>query len=291
MPGMTQKYVVLSGLLILLVAASCHKKSKQDKVPVAKVLDKYLYQSDIQHIFPSKITKEDSLSMAKSYISTWVKTQLILNKAELNLPNDQLDISQQIETYRSSLLIYKYEELMLKDKLDTVVSDSEIEEYFNLNAANFILNENLVKALFIKVPKKAPNIDKLKIWYKSDQREEIKKLDSYCYNYATKYDYFKDNWVLFSFIQSELPNRIENEDEYLKSNKYIEQDDKNFLYFVYVKEKNSKGAISPINFVHNRIKDIIINKRKVKFLTDLETKIYNDAQDHDNFVIYNYEKK
>ena len=88
-----------------------------------------------------------------------------------------------------------------------------------------------------------------------------------------------------------MPKRIENEDEYLKSNKYIEQEDKDFYYFVYIKEKNSKGAISPMNFVHNKIKDIIINKRKVKFLTDLETKIYNDAQDHDNFVIYNYEKK
>jgi len=287
---MNHKYIIIS-LLTFFLITSCHKKAKEDKVPVAKVLDKYLYQTDIQHIFPSKITRDDSISMAKSYISTWVKTQLILNKAEINLPPDQLDIAQQIETYRSSLLIYKYEELMLKDKLDTIVSDSEIEEYFNQYAANFILEENLVKALYIKVPKIAPNIEKVKVWYKSDQREEIKKLDSYCYNYATKYDYFKDNWVLFSFIQSELPIRIVNEDEYLKSNKYIEQSDKDFYYFVYIKERNSKGAISPINFVHNRIKDIIINKRKVKFLTDLETKIYNDAQDHDNFVIYNYEKK
>lgn len=288
---MNQKYFVLIGLLIFFLTASCHKRVKEDKIPVAKVLDKYLYLSDIQHIFPIKITKDDSISMAKSYISTWVKTQLILNKAELNLSPDQVEITQQIETYRSSLIIYKYEELLLKEKLDTVVSDIEIEEYFNQNAANFILDENLLKALYIKVPLKAPNIEKLKIWYKSDQREDIKKLDSYCNNYATKYDYFKDNWVLFSFIQSKLPTRIENEDEYLKSNKYIEQKDNNFYYFVYIKERNSKGAISPINFVHNRIKDIIINQRKVKFLTDLETKIYNDAQDHDNFVIYNYEKK
>ena len=288
---MNKQYVLLISLLMLFLAPSCHKKAKQDKVPVAKVLDKYLYQSDIQHIFPLKITREDSISMAKSYISTWVKTQLILNKAEINLPPDQLDISQQIETYRSSLLIYKYEEQMLKEKLDTVVSDSEADDYFKQNAANFILEENLVKALYIKIPKKAPNIDKVKVWYKSDQREDIKKLDSYCYNYATKYDYFKDNWVFFSFIQSELPKRIENEDEYLKSNKYIEQEDNDFYYFVYIKDRNSKGAISPINFVHNKIKDIIINKRKVKFLTDLETKIYNDAQDHDNFVIYNNEKK
>ena len=190
---MNKQYVLLISLLMLFLAPSCHKKAKQDKVPVAKVLDKYLYQSDIQHIFPLKITREDSISMAKSYISTWVKTQLILNKAEINLPPDQLDISQQIETYRSSLLIYKYEEQMLKEKLDTVVSDSEADDYFKQNAANFILEENLVKALYIKIPKKAPNIDKVKVWYKSDQREDIKKLDSYCYNYAASL-FFAARW-------------------------------------------------------------------------------------------------
>lgn len=288
---MNKIVIILVGLLLLFMSPSCHKKPKTDKVPVAKVLDKYLYQSDIQHIFPPKITKEDSIALAKSYISTWVKTQLILNKAEMNLSPDQLDISQQIETYRSSLLIYKYEEQMLKEKLDTIVTDAEAEEYFNQNAANFILQDNLVKALYIKIPKKAPNIDKVKSWYKSDQKDDIKKLDSYCYNYATKYDYFKDNWVVFSFIQSELPKRIENEDDFLKSNRYIEQEDSVSYYFVYIKEKNSKGAISPINFVQNKIKDIIINKRKLNFLTDLENKIYNDAQDHENFVIYNNEKK
>jgi hypothetical protein len=45
------------------------------------------------------------------------------------------------------LLIYKYEEQMLRDRLDTVVSDAEIEQYFNQNASNFVLEENIVKAL------------------------------------------------------------------------------------------------------------------------------------------------
>jgi len=250
-----------------------------------------LFLSDIQHIFPKGVTKEDSTSLAKAYITTWVKTQLLVNKAELNLPQDQLDIDQQLEAYKSSLLIYKYEEQMLKDKLDTVVSNAETEEYFNQNASNFVLDNNIVKALFIKVPKNAPNIDNVKKWYKSDQREEIKKLDSYCYNYAAKFDYFKDSWVSFDIIKTELPKTIENEDEFLRTNRYIEQSDSSCLYFVYIKEKILKGSISPLVYINFKIKDIIINKRKVKFLTDLESKIYNDAQDHSNFNIYDIEKK
>jgi hypothetical protein len=280
-------------LIAALLLASCGKKKQGEKIIVAKVADinKYLYLSDIQHIFPKGISREDSASLAKAYIATWVKTQLLVNKAEINLPPDQLDIDQQVDAYRSSLLIYKYEEQMLRHKLDTVVSDNEIEQYYNQNTSNFVLDENIVKALFVKLPRNAPNIDDAKKWYKSDQRDEIKKLDSYCFNYATKFDYFKDSWVNFDVINNELPNPVENEDEYLRSNRYIEQTDSSFLYLVYLKEKIMKGSIAPLVYINPKIKDIILNKRKVKFLTDLESKIYNDAQDHNKFTIYNIDKK
>jgi len=280
-------------LMLLLIAtfmASCNRKPQDKKIPVAKVYDKYLYLSDIQHIFPEKVTKDDSIALAKSYITTWIKTQLIVNKAELNLPAEQLDINQQIDAYRSSLLIYKYEDQMIKEKLDTTVTDEEMEAYFNQNTASFVLEENVVKALYIKVPKTAPDINNVKTWYKSEEHEDIKKLDSYCYNYAAKYDYFKDNWVNFENILRGLPKQIDNEDEFLKKNRYIEQEDKDFYYFVYIKEHNSKGAIPPFIVVKSKIKDIIFNKRKIKFLSDLENKIFNDAQDHSNFAIYNLEK-
>jgi len=110
MPKIKQKTVYT--IVLLLIAAftiCCSRKASDKKVPVAKVYDKYLYLSDIQHIFPQKVTKDDSIALAQSYITTWVKTQLIVNKAELNLSAEQLDINQQIEAYRSSLLIYKYE--------------------------------------------------------------------------------------------------------------------------------------------------------------------------------------
>lgn len=282
---------IITALLVVMLLVSCGKKKQENQVVVAKVLDKYLYLSDIQHIFPKGVSKEDSVSLAGSYINTWIKTQLLMNKAELNLSQDQLDIEQQLNAYKSSLLIYKYEEQMIKNKLDTVVNSDEIELYFNQNASNFVLDENIVKALFIKVPKNAPNLDNLKKWYKSDQREEIKKLDSYCYNYAAKFDYFKDSWVNFDLIKNELPKNIDNEEEFLRTNRYIEQSDSSFLYFVYVKEKIAKGSIAPLAYVNYKIKDIIINKRKVKFLTDLENKIYTDAQDHSNFIIYDIEKK
>jgi hypothetical protein len=157
--------------------------------------------------------------------------------------------------------------------------------------SNFILEENLVKTLYLKIPKTAPDINNVKIWYKSNDKENIKKLESYCYNYATKYDYFEDQWINFSMLKRELPQNIDNETEYLKTNNFIEQEDDGFYYLVYIKDRNLAGSLAPYNFVKAKIKDIILNKRKVKFLFDLENNIYNDAQDHNNFEIYNLETK
>ncbi len=288
----TNKYCCfISCFLVLCFLFSC-KKNKQEKLqPIAKVYDNYLYLSDIQHIFHDKMPKDDSISTAHSYINTWIKNQLLINKAELNLTPEQLDVKQQIESYRASLLIYIYENEMIKQKLDTNVNDQEIEAYYKQNTSSFNLEDYIVKALYLKIPKSAPDIENVKKWYKSNQTEDYKKLESYCYNYASKYDYFDDNWLDFGLIQSELPKHCDVSDEFFRINKTIEQEDQEYYYFVYLKEYMSKGVVAPYEFIKPKVKDIILNKRKMKFLNDLETKIYNDAQDHNQIEIYNIDSK
>jgi hypothetical protein len=260
-------------------------------VPVAKVNDKILYLSDLQHIFNKNQTKEDSAGFAQTYIENWIKTQLLLKKAELNLNDEQLDISDQLEAYRSSLLIYKYEEQMMREKVDTVVSKEDIENYYKDNSSNFLLNENLVKAIFIKIPIGAPQNEQLKKWYKSERSEDFTNLEKYCYAYANKYSDFDEDWISFATIQNQLPEIITNEDEFLTNNRLIEKQDTNFLYLVKIREVKLNGTIAPVEFVKMKVKDIIINKRKLEFISELEKNIYNDAADHSNFKIYNLDKK
>jgi hypothetical protein len=278
-------------ILLLGIFSCAQKKTQGDSIPVAKVEDKILYLRDMHHLFNKSQTKDDSLSIAQSYIDNWIKTQLLLKKAELNLTEEQLDIKDQLDAYRSSLLIYKYEEQMVREKADTTVTKEEIEKYYADNNSNFVLNENLVKALFIKVPIAAPENESLKRWYKSDQPMDIKNMEKYCYSYANKYSYFDEDWIGFAYIQEQLPVSIDNEDEFLKSNKVIENQDNEYLYLVRLNDIKIKGSIAPVEFVKNKIKDIILNKRKLAFISELEKNIYNDAADHSNFKIYNLDKK
>ena len=47
-----------------------------------------------------------------------------------------------------------------------------------------------------------------------------------------------------------------------------------------------KNDLSPIEVVFDKIKDVILNKRKVKYLEDLENKIYNNALNNNEIKIY-----
>jgi len=279
---------VLSGMClwgIVLILSSCTIKNRENDKIVAEVGDKRLYFSEMSGIFPKTCSKEDSLQLAKLYIDNWVKTRLLLKKAELNLSKDQLDISEEIETYRTSLLIFKYEDLLLREKLDTVVLDAEIQKYYDANIANFSLDEYAVKAVYIKLPVNAPTLWKVRQWLMSDREKDIQDLTDYCRNHAARYDLFDDEWVQWAIIEKELPQK-ETATKRMTQSDQIEQQDEDFVYFVRIREKRTPDDTAPLVFVKDKVKSIIINKRKLKFISELEQDIYDDALVRNKFKIY-----
>lgn len=274
-------------ILVLFVIAGCKSSDNEiEKRPLAKVHDNYLYDIDIKDMFTTNISKEDSVITAKNFINEWVKKQLLLRKAELNLTEENYDIEKQIEDYRSSLLIFKYKQELITQKLDTVVTDQEIEDYYNEYSANFVLNHNIVKVQFLIISKEAPEIDKIKRWYKSNDAEDVSRLEDYCYQYATKFDNFNDEWIPFNNLLIEMPTNIEDQERYLRYNKYIEPEDELYYYFVKINEYSLKSTVQPLEYAKLKIKSILLNKRKFTFIEELENSVYNDALNHNEFIIY-----
>ena len=271
--------------IIVLLLFSCGSKTRKNDKAVAKVGDKYLYFSEMSHIFGKGVSKEDSAAHAKLFIDNWIKTRLLLKKAELNLSAEQLDISKEIETYRTSLLIYKYEDLWLQEKMDTTVLESEIRQYYEANQANFSLEEYAVRAVYIQLPINAPTVWNVRRWYVSDRERDVQDLADYCQNHAVKYDLIDDEWVQWANIERELPQQ-EAAKRQMTQYSYFEQQDGDFLYFVRIRERRAPGDTAPLVFVKDKVKSIIINKRKLKLISDLERSIYDDALLKNQFEIY-----
>lgn len=277
----------LSLLIVIIVISGCTSAiENKEELPVARVYDKYLYSSDLNGVVPMGISEIDSLALINDYVDKWVRKQLLLYKAEIYLSEDDKNVEKQIDDYKTSLLVFKYEQNLIQQKLDTVISIEEVENYFNENSSNFILNNNLVKALFIKVPRTAPQIWKLRRWYRSDEEEHIKELEAYCFNNAEKYDYFNDDWVEFQVIEEQLPRLYTSAEYLLKNRSTLELRDSTYYYFVRFYEYKLEGKVAPLEYVEHNIRSIILNKRKIQYIKKLEAEVYNDALNHGHFNIY-----
>jgi hypothetical protein len=274
-------------LIIFVVVASCTTLENRSKEhTLARVYDKNLYLSDIQDIFPENISSSDSIIILQNFVDKWVKKQVILQKAELNLTEVQKDVTLQLDEYRSSLLIYKYEQKLLEQKLDTLITPEEVRTYYDENPSNFSLDNHIVKCLFIKLPIDAPDLYRIRQLYRSEREEDFQELESYCYQYAVKYDYFNEDWITFESITRELPSEIRSPERYLRYNRYIEQQDSTHRYLVNLREFQLAGTLAPLPYVETRIRTIILNKRKVQFVNDLENNIYMDALNKGEFTIH-----
>ena len=137
------KYGVLAVISILVF--SCTENANSKKTVVAEVGEKKLYLSDIHSVMPAGMDIEDSTVMADDYIRKWVKKELLIQKAEENLSPEQKNLNREIQDYRNSLIIYKYKNELIKQRMDTVVTDSQIEEYYENHQDNFNLGQNIVK--------------------------------------------------------------------------------------------------------------------------------------------------
>ncbi|MBI5539045.1 MAG: hypothetical protein HY951_03235 [Bacteroidia bacterium] len=276
--------IFLFAIIILMV--SCFNRNGKEQKPLAVVYDKYLYKSDVTDVVPKGLTKGDSIKILNAYVDQWIRHNIMLKLSEENLKEEQKNVTKQLEDYRSSLLIFKYEQEFVLQKLDTAVSSEEVKSFYYNNISNFLVDETIVKALFIKLRKDTPYSNKIKELYKSNREEDIKMLDNLAYQVAEKYDYFGDKWLPFNVLQRQFPYPLENQDTYLRNNRSIELEDGNFLYLISVREVMFKGQTSPLDYELANIKSVILNKRKQKLINDLENNIYNDALDHKKFQIF-----
>jgi hypothetical protein len=275
-------------VLIIITIFSCNNSSPdKNRIPLAKVYDKYLYADDLEGIIPEGTNAQDSISIIKSNIDLWIKKQLLLNKAEINMKADEKEINKKIEDYRASLLIYDYKQEFLKQKLDTIVANEDISAYYKSNSESFKLNNAVVKALLIAVSKKNTDINSLNHMFFSTKQDSVKIVE-FCKKSESKYEFFKNQWVLFSNFSGMLPINTDNPEIILKSGNKFQYQDQNYYYFLKINDYRLRGETQPLQFVKDQIKSIILNKRKVELIDELEQNIYQNALEYKNFEIFKH---
>ena len=209
----------------------------------------------------------------------------MLRLAEENLAEDQKDVQRELDEYRTSLIIHRYQQQLISQKLDTVITSENIHQFYDSNPQQFILDQHIVKAIYIEVPKNLAKVDQLKRWMSTLDDKSRTELEKYSFQYATKFDYFNDQWIDFSQIRSRMPVGIASPDAALRRNSFIETYEGNKYYLAAIKDYRLIGDKAPFEFVKDRIANLILNNRKMEFIEELQKNIYQKAKKENLFKI------
>ena len=269
-------------IVSLFVLFSCADNVGDDII--ASVDDSELFLSDVLREMPSNI--EDSAYFVQYYMDKWIREKLMLYHAELNLSIDMKDYEKQIDEYRSSLLIYAYQQQLLNQNFDTMISNQSIVDYYNQYQDEFRLNSSVFKGRYIVVNKSAPRLSSLSVWYKSNKDEDILELEDYCKQFAQEYYLADSNWQYFSLINNDLPDQIGDVVTFLRNNKSLYLEGKDFRYYIYIKDYKIKGNISPLGLEKEKIRNVLLNKNKINYLSKLEDELYQNGLALDKIKMY-----
>lgn len=275
-------------LMFLFLFSSCNyfglkKETVPKDMPIASLFDEELYKHGLENLIPNNISKEDSLVLVKSMIHNWAVKKLLLKKSlENNSSQENSAINELVENYKHSLLINNYKEQLIKQQLDTVISEAEIDSYYALNKKNFKLNEELIKVKFINFNNNLINKKEVVALFKSDDSEATEALEKYHLNFKS-FQLNDSVWVPLDNIMLKIPFLKE---KLLKKTKFIQKQDSLSLYLVAVKDVLRRNDLAPKSYIKSTIKQLILHQRKIELIREIEQIIVKDALQNENFKIY-----
>ena len=281
-----KRFSLIIGAFFLLLAGCDFFDKNKKEVVLAECYGKYLYESDLKGMVPENANVMDSIQIVSNFIDSWVKRQVLIHQAENNLNKEELDLKKQLDEYRNSLVIYAYESQLINQKLDTVVSEDEIEAYYEQNKENFQLRNTMVRVAYVILSEDSEQRD---LFYKLMSDPDtllLQNIDIQATYYAVKNYLDVDHWMRLDELTNIVPIEIFNTESFLKKNKFVCFDMNERTYMVrfvdYLLEENT----SPLDMVRDNIKSVILAHRKQAMIEKMRASLYEKAKKERAFEVY-----
>jgi len=271
-------------LLFSFITIGCNNLSNNNSNNlVARAGENFLYENDL----PKFLSEDDSIKKFMNFIESWAKEKVLYDLSLVNLSQSKKsEIDELVNNYKVDLYINSYKDLIVNTRIDSLVSTSVIDSFYNLNSNNFKLNENLLKFRYVKVPNDNINLSRIKRYIVRVNDDDRLFLDSLNFQFAdlklNDSIWYTERDVITSI---EFINR-QNKSKYLIKNKLFTIEDSQYVNFFIVKDILKSGNIPPISYLYERIKSAIINQRKLQLLQSLNKEILNDALKSRKYEIF-----
>ena len=277
------KRLIITTSLCIFFGSCSNLSNNNSNNLVARAGENFLYEDDL----PSYVSKDDSLIKISNFIETWAKEKVLYDLSIINLSQSKrAEIDELVDNYRIDLYINSYKDLIVNSKIDSIVTNEQIDSFYSTNVNNFKLNENLVKYRYVKVPNDNININRIRRYIVRMSEQDRYFLDSLNFQFA---DLKLDDSIWFTerdVISSINFINQNNKSRYFIKDRLFTLNESNYINFFIVDDMLKSGNIPPKSYLYDRIKSTIINQRKLDILKDINQEILNDALKSRKYEVY-----
>ena len=283
-------YAGLFAVLSISLLASCKwNKSVTEyvygKTPIVEIGTDVLYEEDIKQVLPLGLSDADSTAFAEQFIRNWAQDVLFYQNAIRNIP-DTKDIDRLVENYRRSLIEHEYQRRLIEQKFSSEISDDDIEQFYNDNERLFVLDESLLKGLFLKISNKSHDLSDIRKLYTRQDDESFEEIEKYSIRNAARCEFFYDNWRTVAEIEVLLPAMDKPLESLIKNNGGFEFKDEEYIYLLNVSEYAPKGGIEPLDHARSRIRGLLINSNEVSYMRKIKEDLYDAAIEKNRIIFH-----
>lgn len=273
--------------LIVFLISSCNLFENKPLRAIAKYKSNYLFFEDIKKYIPKNLSEKESLVLIENEIAKWAKNHILIEQANINLNNEKKNqLLVMAKEYSDELFSFHYKEKIVKSLMDTVVNQNSIDEYYKQNKINYKLNEDIVKARFIKISNENFEIPNIRNRFRRFNKSDISFLDSISLQFSA-YSFNDSIWINKDVFFSKLPEvRDYVKNNIVKKNLFYQLEDSLELYLIKVSESALRNTIAPKDYLEPTLRQILVNKRKLEFIRNFENELYIDAIQTKELEIY-----
>ena len=273
---------ILTVVLVTGVVA-CKKSNKvgeekPEPVLLAQVFDYKLYFDDIKDLIQGYANAEDSIQQVRSLSEHWVRDRLILVEAEKNLPKE-VNMNKLLEDYRQSLLRHFFEQRALEERLDTVITENDLVQYYEANKEQHRLESGILRAYYFKIKRPSQRSDKILQWWKTFPEQHFNDVLTYAAKHAKTNWADSSQWHEMQMVVQLFPEGTLSPSA-IRSKRGVVEEDRDYIYLLYPMEVYHEQDIAPLARIREQAARFILHQRELELLDRIKKEIYDrDIQD------------
>ena len=278
------KFICIITLPALLFA--CREEvSYVERPTIASVGDTHLYKDEADMAYARLGHGVDSVAFMQNYVEQWAIDQLFLQKAKENVVSTQ-EIDRMVENYRINLIQNLYQDRLITQQLLPGITETEVLEFYEKEAALFELDEPFIKGFYVKMPLKSSKIRNVRNWCLRKGQDDLEELEKFCSENGYEYQFFIEEWMPFADLVRRTPLTGQQLMTRLQKNSTIEFNDDGNVYFVSADSILKENDTKPIEMVAGEIKELLLNSKKAKFIKTVKRSLYEDALNTGRVILY-----